>query len=126
MIRVPIIKVVLVGVRAAYALETIVLRVGNLHINLISPRVSLVSPFIPYFILLMEASLVSVTLLARVVVSLREVHLMGILAEVVTLGQPNLLSSVQRLRPIMIVGPSTISLERVPIVGVVTPAAQSV
>lgn len=48
----------------------------------------------PYFKLLMKGSLGIVVLLARVVVNLSGIHLLGILAVVLTLGQLNFLGSV--------------------------------
>lgn len=68
-----------------------VLKVGNLYLIRINIRVSIVGYFKSHLRLSMEASVVLVIILARVVVSLQGVCLLGILDIVVNLGQFNLL-----------------------------------
>lgn len=85
------IKLVLMQVGLAHNLEVAVFKVCILHVNLINIRVSLVRLFMWYFRLLMEICRIIVIILARVVASLREGHLLGFLAEVVILGQLDLL-----------------------------------
>lgn len=49
--------------------------------------------------------------------SLREVHQLGFLFEVINLGQLYFLYMIQYLGCVMIIKPSAISLESVPIIG---------
>lgn len=64
------IRVVLVGAIVYHNLEAAVLRLRALPISRINIRANLVGLLRPYLILLMEASLVTLIILDRVVVSL--------------------------------------------------------
>lgn len=70
-----------------------------------------------YFTLLMETSLAILIILAKVMFSLEEVHLLGIFLEVAFLDQLNLMGSVKCLKHVFTMGPSTILLESVPGIG---------
>lgn len=94
-IRNHIIRVILIGAEVAHGSEVETLRLGTLHVSLIYIRVSLVSPFMSHYILLIEVSLVAVVILARVVVSLQERYILGFLFEVAISSQLNLLEKVQ-------------------------------
>lgn len=70
-----------------------------------------------HFILLIKVSLDIVTILFKVVVILKVVHILGFLAEATILGQFDLLVKLQSLGCVNIIGPSAISQESILSVG---------
>lgn len=88
------------GVIVAHGSQAVVLRVGTFHFSHISIRASLVDPFMLYFRLPMEASLVDI---------IQGVFLLVFLIVVDILGQSDLLVFVQRQGLNLVVGPLDIS-----------------
>lgn len=66
------------GSIVAHNLKVVVLKGGTFNVILISTKVNLVGPFRQYFKLKIEASLIIVTIVVRVLVSLWEVHSHGL------------------------------------------------
>lgn len=77
---------ILVGAIMDCGFEAEILRVGHFYIRLINIRVSIITPFMLYFILPINASIVTLIILARVLVNFLRIHLLSILADVVILG----------------------------------------
>lgn len=103
------IRIVLVGAVASHNLEVVVLRVCTLRVRLHSIRSSLIGLQILLFKLSMEASLVIVTTLARVVVILGGVYLLVIPAMVVIPGKPDLPGLLQYWGHVIVMEPLAIS-----------------
>lgn len=89
------IKAVLVGTLIFPNSEVVVLMLGILYVYPIILRVCLIDQFRQLFKLLMDVNLVLVIALVRMLISLQEVHLLAIVFEIVTPGQPNLMVLVQ-------------------------------
>lgn len=101
----------------AHDLGAEVLMVGTLHVYLIIIWVSLVSLFIWHFSLLIGVSPATGIILAKVVISLQERHVLDFLGEVAILSYLILIDIVQLLGHAMTMAPLFISLENVPSVG---------
>lgn len=69
-IRGPNTRVFQIGVKVAYNLEVVVLKVDTLHASLMSIRVSLVGSFISHFRLPMEGKVAIVIILSKVLINL--------------------------------------------------------